>query len=144
MRFILQRINTGIFRNPIALMENIQRVTSHLAAKSAAEPESARRVLTLIPARDGHALHVDAEAGYWRAYRFIEGAHTYDAVESAQQAYQAARAFGRFQQLLVDLPAPLLHSTIPDFHNTPRRFAAFEQALAADAVGRAIHVARGN
>jgi Ser/Thr protein kinase RdoA (MazF antagonist) len=140
MRFILQRINTGIFRNPIALMENIQRVTSHLAAKSAPEPDRARRVLTLIPARDGHALHVDAEAGYWRAYRFIEGAHTYDAVESAQQAYQAARAFGRFQQLLVDLPAPLLHSTIPDFHNTPRRFAAFEQALAADAVGRAIHV----
>jgi hypothetical protein len=140
MRYILQRINTGIFRNPIALMENIQRVTSHLAAKSAAEPDRGRRVLTLIPARGGHAWYVDAEGGYWRAYRFIEDAHTYDAVESAQQAYQAARAFGHFQKLLVDLPAPLLHSTIPDFHNTPRRFAAFEEALAADAVGRAIHV----
>jgi aminoglycoside phosphotransferase (APT) family kinase protein len=140
MRYILQRINTGIFRNPIALMENIQRVTSHLAAKSAAEPDRARRVLTLIPARDGHAWYVDAEGGYWRAYRFIEGAHSYDAVESTLQAYQAAKAFGHFQKLLVDLPAPRLHSTIPDFHNTPRRFAAFEQALAADAVGRAIDV----
>jgi aminoglycoside phosphotransferase (APT) family kinase protein len=139
-RYILQRINTAIFRNPIALMENIQRVTSHLAAKSAAEPDRARRVLTLIPAREGQPWHVDAEDSYWRVYRFIEGAHTYDAVESAQQAYQAARAFGLFQQLLVDLPAPLLHSTIPDFHHTPKRFAAFEQALAADAVGRAIHV----
>jgi aminoglycoside phosphotransferase (APT) family kinase protein len=140
MRYILQRINTGIFRNPIALMENIHRVTAHLAAKLAAEPDRDRRVLTLIPARDGHAWYVDAEDSYWRAYRFIESAHTYDAVESAQQAYQAAKAFGHFQKLLVDLPAPPLHSTIPDFHNTPRRFAAFEQALAADAVGRAIRV----
>jgi hypothetical protein len=61
-------------------------------------------------------------------------------VESAQQAYQAARAFGHFQKLLVDLPAPHLHATIPDFHNTPKRFAAFEQAVVADSVGRAIHV----
>jgi aminoglycoside phosphotransferase (APT) family kinase protein len=140
IRYILQRINTHIFRNPIALMENIQRVTSHLAAKSAAEPDNARRVLTLIPARDGRAWHVDAEGSYWRVYRFIEDAQTYDAVESAQQAYQAARAFGHFQKLLVDLPAPALHSTIPDFHNTPRRFAAFEQAFAADAIGRANNV----
>jgi aminoglycoside phosphotransferase (APT) family kinase protein len=140
IRYILQRINTGIFRNPITLMENIQRVTSHLTAKSAAEPDRARRVLTLIPARDGRAWYVDAERGYWRVYRFVEGAHTYDAVESAQQAYQAARAFGHFQKLLVDLPAPHLHATIPDFHNTPKRFAAFEQAVVADSVGRAIHV----
>jgi aminoglycoside phosphotransferase (APT) family kinase protein len=137
--YILQRINTHIFRNPIALMENVQRVTSHVAAKSAVEPDRERRMLTLIPARDGSAWHVDAEGGYWRAYRFIEGAHSYDAVESAQQAYQAARAFGHFQKLLVDLPAPRLHDTIPDFHNTPKRFAAFALAVAEDAVDRAIH-----
>src|ERR1700691_1116866 len=137
IRYILQRINTGIFRNPIALMENIQRVTSHLAAKSAAEPDRARRVLTLIPARDGHAWHVDAQGGYWRAYRFIEGAHAYDAVESAQQAYQAGKALGLFQHMLVDLPSPRLRDTIPDFHNTPKRFVAFAQAVIEDAVGRA-------
>jgi aminoglycoside phosphotransferase (APT) family kinase protein len=139
VRHILQRINTHIFRNPVALMENIQRVTSHLAAKSATEPDHERRVLALIPARDGRAWHVDTEGSYWRAYRFIEGAHSYDAVESAQQAYQAARAFGRFQHMLVDLPAPRLHDTIPDFHNTPKRFAAFAQAVTDDAVGRATH-----
>jgi aminoglycoside phosphotransferase (APT) family kinase protein len=137
VRYILQRINTHIFRNPIALMENVQRVTSHLAAKSAAVPDRERRVLRLIPARDGRAWHVDAQGGYWRAYRFIEGAHAYDAVESAQQAYQAAKAFGLFQHMLVDLPAPRLRDTIPDFHNTPKRFAAFAQAVIEDAVGRA-------
>jgi aminoglycoside phosphotransferase (APT) family kinase protein len=136
-RFIVQRINTAIFKNPAALMENIQRVTSHLAAKLAGEPDRERRVLTLIPTRDGRACHIDAGGGYWRAYRFIEGARAYDAVESPQQAFQAARAFGEFQKLLVDLPAPRLHDTIPDFHSTPKRFAAFELAVVADVSNRA-------
>jgi len=138
VRFILQRINTSVFRNPAALMENIQRVTAHLGVKLSGEPQSGRRVLRLIPARDGQPLHVDAEAGYWRAYRFIEGARTYDAVETTGQAFEAARAFGGFQQMLCDLPAPRLRDTIPDFHHTPKRFAALEQAVAAETAGRAL------
>jgi aminoglycoside phosphotransferase (APT) family kinase protein len=138
-RFIVQRINTAIFRKPAELMENIQRVTAHMATKMAGEPDSARRVLKLIPARDGRAWYEDTEGGCWRAYRFIEGARAYAAVESAQQAFQAGRAFGEFQKLLVDLPAPRLHDTIPNFHNTPKRFAAFEEAVAADAANRAFN-----
>jgi Ser/Thr protein kinase RdoA (MazF antagonist) len=137
-RYILQRINRDIFKSPAHLMENIQRVTSHLAAKSAGEPDRDRRVLTLIPARDGQPCHVDAEGHHWRAYRFIEKARTFDAVESADQAFQAAKAFGRFQELLVDLPAPRLHDTIPDFHHTPKRFMALQQAIAMDIANRAI------
>jgi aminoglycoside phosphotransferase (APT) family kinase protein len=79
---------------------------------------------------------VDAEGNYWRAYRFVEGASAYDAVESTEQAFQAAKAFGRFQKLLAGLPAPRLHDTIPDFHHTPKRFMALEQAIAADVAGR--------
>jgi hypothetical protein len=138
VRYILQRINHNIFKNPIDLMENIQRVTSHLAAKVSGEPDRGRIVLTLIPARDEQALHVDADGNHWRAYRFIEKAHTYDAVESTKQAFQAAKAFGRFQKLLVDLPAPRLHDTVKDFHHTPKRFMALEQAIASDVAGRAI------
>jgi Ser/Thr protein kinase RdoA (MazF antagonist) len=137
-RYILQRINRNIFKRPVALMENIQRVTAHLAAQVANEPDSSRRVLRLIPARDGLAWHVDDEGNHWRAYRFIEKAHSYDAVESTGQAFQAARAFGRFQQLLATLPAPRLHDTIPDFHHAPKRFEALEDAIAADVAGRAI------
>jgi Ser/Thr protein kinase RdoA (MazF antagonist) len=71
-------------------------------------------------------------------YRFIENARSFDALDSPEQAYQAARAFGRFQQQLTSLPPPRLHDTISDFHNTPMRFAALERAIAADACGRAI------
>jgi thiamine kinase-like enzyme len=137
-RYLLQRINRGIFKDPIALMENIQRVTSHLASKVSGEPSRSELVLTLIPSHDGRVWYADADGNYWRTYRFIENAHTYDAVESANQAFQAAKAFGEFQKLLVDLPAPRLHDTIKDFHHTPKRFMALEQAIASDATRRAV------
>ncbi len=138
VRYMLQRINQSIFKNPVAVMENIQRVTSHLAAKVSGEPDCNRLVLTLISARDEKVWHLDADGNFWRAYRFIEKARTYDSVESAKQAFQAAKAFGRFQKLLVDLPSPRLHDTIADFHHTPKRFAALEQALDLDVARRTI------
>jgi hypothetical protein len=135
---ILQRINHHIFKKPDALMENIQRVTGHLATQVADEPDRGRRVLRLIPAHDGRAWHVDEEGNHWRAYYFIPKARTFDAVENAEQAFQAARAFGRFQEMLAGLPAPRLHDTIPDFHNTPKRFSALLEAISANTAGRAI------
>ena len=138
MRFILQRINRAIFKNPVAMMENIERVTAHLAAQVAGEPECERHVLTLIPTRSRQVWHVDGDGEYWRTYRFIEKASTYDAVESTDQAYQVAKAFGRFQTLLGGLPEPRLHDTIPDFHNTPKRFQALLQTINLDVAGRAI------
>jgi Ser/Thr protein kinase RdoA (MazF antagonist) len=136
--FMVQRINQDIFKNPSALIENIQRVTSHIAAKVAGEPDRNRKTLTLIPDRDGRAWHIDANGNHLRAYRFIEAARTYDAVQSTAQAFHAAKAFGQFQKLLVDLPEPRLHDTILDFHHTPKRFAALELAISADVAGRAI------
>jgi hypothetical protein len=142
LRSIVQRINGNVFSNPIAVMENIQRVTSHLASRVAGEPDSARRVLTLIPARDGQAWHQDGAGDYWRAYWFIENARSYDAVETPRQAFEAAKAFGRFQQMLASLPAPRLHDTIPNFHHTPDRFEALERAIEADAAGKATQAKR--
>jgi len=139
-RYLLQRINHHIFRDPAALMQNIQRVTIHLAAKLAnnfpAHPDAHRCTLTLIPTRDARPLHTDHFGNHWRTYPFIEHAHSFDIVESPAQAYQAAKAFGLFQHQLADLPAPRLHDTIPDFHHTPKRFAALQQAITADAANR--------
>ena len=133
---IFQRINHNIFKQPQILMDNIRRVTAHIDALVATEPDSSRRALRLIPTRDGCAWHLDPDGNYWRAYNFISKATTYDAVETAEQAYQAARAFGRFQELLASLPAPRLHETLPDFHNTPKRFQTLLDAIEADVVDR--------
>ncbi len=135
---ILQRINRNVFKNPDALMENIQRVTAHLGTEVADQLDRDRRALRLIPTRSGNAWLVDEDGDYWRAYFYISGARTYDAVENPEQAFQAARAFGRFQGLLATLPSPRLHDTIPDFHNTPKRFDALLAAISADTAGRAM------
>jgi aminoglycoside phosphotransferase (APT) family kinase protein len=137
VRYILQRVNHNVFRNPAALMENVQRVTTHLAGKLAGRPGSSRRCLTLIPTRQGPAWYQDADGNTWRAYLFVEKARTYDMIESSEQAYQAAKAFGEFQGLLADLDPVSLSVTIPDFHHTPRRFERFHQVLAADVANRA-------
>ncbi len=139
VRYIHQRVNHHVFKNPVEVMENVARVTDHALERLLAEgnPEAHRRTLTCIPARDGKPYTFDTEGNLWRTYPFIEGAKGYDEIECNEQAYQAARAFGAFQKLTADLAGKRLHETIPDFHHTPKRLAALEAAIAADATGRA-------
>jgi Ser/Thr protein kinase RdoA (MazF antagonist) len=140
-RYILQKINHFVFRDPPALMENIQRVTSHLGQKiSAAGGDRLRETLNLVPTIDGGNLYQDPNGHFWRAYARIEGSHTYEKAENLQHVYQAAWAFGNFQRLLTDFPASQLHETIPNFHHTPRRFQTFVAAVQADARNRAADV----
>ena len=138
-RYVLQRINHHVFKNPLVVMDNIERVTGHIRRKLEATgvADVDRRVLTLVPTRAGQNFHVTASGDHWRAYLFIEGAHIHDVVETPQQVNQAAREFGLFQKYLADLPAPRLAETIPDFHHTPKRLAALERAIASDAANRA-------
>jgi hypothetical protein len=139
VRFIVQRINHNVFKQPVALMENVDRVTRHALAtlKAMGHPESFRRTLTCIPATDGRPYATDAAGNVWRVYPFIERARGHDELETNEQAYQAARAFGEFQKLAATLGGGRLHETIPDFHHTPRRLDALEAAIAADSAGRA-------
>lgn len=139
MRYIHQKINKNVFRNPPAVMRNLIRVTNHLRHKLESEGASdlTRRCLTIIPTRDGEPWYQDASGDYWRTFVFIEGLETFEAVQTPAQAAEAGRAFGEFQRLLVDLPGGRLHETIPNFHHTPKRFEAFEQALKADRLNRA-------
>jgi hypothetical protein len=143
VRYIHQRINHHVFKNPIEVMENVARVTRHALARllEGGHPEAHRRTLTCVPARDGSSFAMDPEGNLWRTYPFIEGAKGYDEVQSNKQAYQAARAFGAFQKLTADLGGGRLHETIPDFHDTPKRLEALENAIANDIDGRAASVA---
>jgi len=136
-RYIAQRINDRIFQNIPALMDNVQRVTEHLARKATTRNDgSAARQLTLIPTHNGAPYARDESNAWWRVYDFIEGAHTIDRVTTLDQAREAARAFGDFQAQLSDLPGPRLHETILSFHNTRSRFDGFCVALSCDTLER--------
>ena len=139
VHYLLQRINHDIFTNPVALMENVSRVTAHLRGKlrAAGCRDLTRRALTVIPTRTGNTVQRDAAGQWWRMYYFIERARTFDKVETEAQVFEAARAFAQFQGLLADLPAPRLHDTIPHFHNAVLRLAALCEAIQKDPHNRA-------
>ena len=141
IKVILQRMNKDIFKNPVELMENIQGVTEHLRKKiieRGGDPE--RETLNIIPTVDGKPYYVDSYGEYWRSYRFITGATSYDQVECIDDFYQSAVSFGNFQCLLADYPAETLHETIVGFHDTKARFEVFKKAVADDVCGRAAYV----
>ena len=141
-RFILQRINTDTFTDPVGLMENICGVTRHLREKIlAAGGDPARETLNVIPTLSGAACHLDAEGGAWRAYDFVEDTICLQQVGSEADFRTVAETLGKFQNQLADYPASTLHETIARFHDTPNRYANFEKALAADALGRAKDIA---
>ena len=142
-RYVLQRLHTGVFADPEALMANLVRVTAHLAAKlaRAGVPDRARRALALVPERGGRAFHRDAGGGYWRCFPLIEGSVAIDSAPAPGQAFEAARAFGGFVAALADLAGPPLALVIPHFHDLPRRLAALEAALREDPRGRAQAIA---
>lgn len=132
--FVLQRMNTAVFPDPEAVCRNVQRVCEHLNARLEGD---ARRSLTWLRAPDGGILARDEQGAPWRMCVRIPRVRSVDRVETEEQAWQAGFAFGEFQALLSDLPGPRLEEVLPGFHDTPRRYEAFEAAVAADPLGRA-------
>ena len=142
-RYILQKINTDTFKDPDGLMENICGVTDFLREKAkqrGADPERATLHVALTKA--GKPYYKAADGGCWRVYDFVENTVCLQQVQSAEDFYQSAVAFGNFQHQLADYPANTLHETIPHFHDTPKRFADFQRAVAEDRMGRAAQVQR--
>ncbi len=136
-RYIFQSINRNVFKDPYAVMRNVECVTRHINDKVLrVKKDLGGQTLNLFPARSGGAWVEDPAGGVWRCYNFIEGCVTYDVVENTRQAYQAARAFGSFQDLVSDLDATSIRETIPDFHHTRKRFQRLLEVAAADPCGR--------
>ena len=94
----------------------------------------------MIRTVDDMPYFVDSEGEYWRSYKFITDATSYDQVESPEDFYQSAVAFGNFQRLLAEYPAETLHETIEGFHDTKARFQVFKKAVEDDVCGRAASV----
>jgi aminoglycoside phosphotransferase len=145
LHYIIQRVNTNVFKAPEELMDNFLRVTRHIGAKirdeRAANPATRRRTLEVVNSIYGKPYWRDPAGNFFRCYVFVENARSYDILETKAQAYQAAAAFGNFQADLADLPQRL-NETIPDFHNTPSRLANLEKAAKEDKMGRLKSVSR--
>ncbi len=135
--FVLQRINTYVFRDPVGIMENIDKVTGHIREKLIAEgtnPEG--RVLEFLKREDGANYYFEDNENFWRVYRYIDNTVTYDQAGDPDVLRNAGYSFGLFQKQLCDFPMGELKDTLPDFHNTPVRMKRFFDACEKDPVGR--------
>jgi Ser/Thr protein kinase RdoA (MazF antagonist) len=138
-KYILQRINTAVFRHPEQVMENVETVTAHIAnrlrERGVADPSSVTPAL--VNARDGRSHHVNGDGACWRMYHFIESGEVFDLVQDERHAFEVGRALGAFQSLVCDLPPARLHDTLPGFHMTPRYLEEFDAACRDDVAQRA-------
>ncbi len=132
---VLQRLNTHVFPRPDHVMDNIGRVTTHLASKQ-------HLGLKLIPTRCGQNWIQDSQGQCWRMYEKVTPSRSFETLQTPRQAYQVGFAFSQFQGQLADLPEPRLHETILDFHHTPKRAQRLHQAVVEDRVGRVAQVKR--
>lgn len=129
-RYILQRMNHDIFKNPPQLMENMVHVTKYLRKKilsQGGDPD--RETLNVLKTQGGADCYQDSGNNYWRVFSFIENSMCLEKVENAKDFYDSGAAFGNFQRMLADYPAETLHETIPNFHNTPSRLQDFQKAV---------------
>lgn len=132
-RYILQRINTSVFKEPEKLMSNIKKVTEYLQEEiKKSGGDSERETLNFVNANDGKIFFRDRNGSYFRVYKFIDRVRSYEFVENSSQFYNAAKAFGKFQKMLRDFPAKELYEVIPAFHDTRKRYENFKEAVEKD------------
>ena len=131
--FLVQNVNTYAFRDPVGLMENIDNVTEHIRN---AYPQQVS--LHFHHTADRKTYVADGE-NFWRMTNYIPSV-TYNAVQDMEILRNAGMAFGEFQNQLSDFDISLLHETIPDFHNTRRRYEKFRAAVEENKSGRAAEV----
>jgi Ser/Thr protein kinase RdoA (MazF antagonist) len=137
----MQKMNTNIFKDPQGLMENISGVTEHIRKKTQEIGGDVQRCsLVIIPTLSGDKYFCDSKNQFWRLYEFTEGTVTKEVVESKEDFYSCAEAFGIFQKQLADYPADNLIETITNFHNTPWRFSNLVSSAQKDVAGRASNV----
>lgn len=135
--YILQQINTNVFKDPVAMMDNISSITEYIRAKIKQKQATAKRnVLHYSKTQEDHYYTYMDDGSFWRCCRFINGSVCFEYVEDLAVVEGAGRAFGEFQIYLNDYPVQNLNIVIPHFHNTIMRFEALREAIKENAAGR--------
>ncbi len=137
-KYVLQKINTEVFKNPDKLMENIVAVTSHINKKNREMniPWANRGTLTFRPCKDGKYYYFDSNRNCWRVYVYVDDVYTCNSIDSEEVFANAGIAFGDFQKILADFDGSSLAETIENFHNTASRFNDLKKAVEENRSGR--------
>lgn len=147
-KFLLQKINSYVFKEPYLVMRNIELVTNHIKKKLEVMNDANHKTLTFIKTNNDESTYTyvnrDGEKEYYRAYEYIDNCISYNNFDECptskeEVAYNAGKCFGLFHKLLSDFPVNLLVDTIPNFHNTPNRFNDLLQSIENNITNRAFN-----
>lgn len=140
--YLLQKVNTYVFRDIVGLMNNMDMVTTHLRKKLAERnvKDIENRSLKLYPLADGRLYFEDEENQCWRVFNFVDDHKVYDGAPNPEIAYEGARMFGQFLNDLSDLDPSGVVDTIPNFHNIKFRLNNLEKAISENPKGRVSQV----
>ena len=134
-RFVLQRINTNVFRHPQRVMKNMYILTEHVHAKLQNQLQDRRwEIPRVILTKTGQDHWNTGDRDYWRAISFIEGSESFDIIADVSQAQEVGYALGMFHELISDLPSEQLTDTLEGFHITPLYLQQYEEILAQNTV----------
>ena len=135
--YILQKVNTYVFKNPIEVMENISSVTEYIRAKIKSTGVTAKRsVLHYSTTEEGEYYTFMPNGEFWRCCRFIDDSISFEQTDDLTIIEESGKAFGAFQMYLIDYPVKKLHIVIPHFHNTINRYNDLRIAVQENAAGR--------
>ena len=123
--FILQRVNTNVFKEAEKVLENIILVNAHLMK----DPSFQLEVPALVPTLVGDYFFLSNEGTHWRCFTFVIGSTTKTQIADPADAYAVAKAFGQFSASLSNLDPNSLHFTIEGFHDPKSRIRQFQDAL---------------
>ena len=139
-KYTLQRINTNVFPDVDALMDNFKLTTDHLYGRLRLPGQHARgSVHSLRLTKDGHPYLRD-DSGCWRMLTFFDGVYSMDIPDSAETFYHAGHAFGSFVKEMSDVDIAKVKEVIPNFHNTMSRYQDLEKSIARNAKDRVSQV----
>lgn len=136
--YILQRVNTYVFRNPVNVMDNISSVTEYIRTRIKEKQATAKRnVLHYSTTSSGEYYTFMDDGSFWRCCRYIDDSICFETTDNVQVIEEAGKAFGEFQMYLSDYPVEKLNIVIPHFHNTVRRYQTFRDSIKSDVRERA-------
>lgn len=126
--YVLQRINTHVFRQPKLIMQNMRAFTEHMRQR-AHDEERRWHMPQVLPAQDGQDFYLDVDGNFWRAISFIPAAQSFDIIKDIPHAREVGHALGMFQYLINDLPINKLADTLEGFHIMPRYLQNFDKVF---------------
>ena len=134
--YLFQRVNTHVFKNPVEIMKNIDRVTGYISEKY---PD--QQTLHYYHTDEGLNYYICDDNAFWRVVNYIDSV-TFDSSEDLNVIQSTGKAFGQFQTRLSDFDGSVLYETIPDFHNTKKRLDTLFAHVEEDSCGRVADIAK--